>query len=74
MSDRHAELTPSWGTAKVFMDLIARQAAIRLLSWLHTPQTGRKRNKKKSGNGEESLLNTLREMPCAGGQEELFHE
>lgn len=27
------------------MDPIARQAVIRLFSWLHTPQTGIKRNK-----------------------------
>lgn len=73
VSDRHAVLTPSWGTAKVFMDLIARQAVIRLFSWLHTPQTGRKRNKKEGGNGEQSPLNTSKEMLCAGGREELFH-
>lgn len=52
VSDSRAVLTPSWGTAKGFLDLIARQAAIRLFSWLHTPQTGRKRNEKEGGNRE----------------------
>jgi len=55
------------------MELIARQAVIRLFSWLHIPQTGRKRSKKGGGNGEWSPLNTFKEMPCAGGQEEFFH-
>lgn len=52
VSDSPAVLTPSWGTAKGFLDLTARQAAIRLFSWLHTPQTGSKRNEKEGGNRE----------------------
>lgn len=55
------------------MDLIARQAVIRLFSWLCTPQTGRKRHKKEGSNGEYSPLNTFEEMLYAGGREELFH-
>lgn len=71
LSDRHAVLTPSWGTAKVFMDLIARQAVIRLFSWLHTPQTGRKRNKKAAA--ESKVLSTpLGDAECWRG-ERLFH-
>lgn len=56
VSDRHAALTPSWGTAKAFLDLIARQAAIRLLAWLCTPQAGSRRNEKGRSSGKDGGL------------------